>query len=314
MAILRGGKRIFGTDIRFGIPRDRSLDNVQGDPRLKRTMGNPESTIGRFQSKMAEGEGFARPNRFMVDFILPRGIDEGVDDDGNNFTFQEEIKRTTQGELKSELELQRGLRAFCFGAELPSRNVDTAPLKIYGPKREIVYGHSYSQEITLSFYADKFLRQRSFFEQWQNTAMDLGTNNVHFYDEYTGAIRIYALGAFSGDAFRDRIAYGVHLYECYPKTITAVPLNYGTQNEIMQISISFYYRNWSNLSIDEVRNYTVGGGFKKPTVKYKYGAFGKLLSKLPPEIRRAGRDVVNVIRQRVPIGSVFGGKVFPPFL
>ena len=314
MAILRGGRRVFGTDIRIGIPRDRSLDNVQGDPRLKRTMGNPESTIGRFQSKMAEGEGFARPNRFMVDFILPRGIDEGVDDDGNNFTFQEEIKRTTQGELKSELELQRGLRAFCFGAELPSRNVDTAPLKIYGPKREIDYGHSYSQEITLSFYADKFLRQRSFFEQWQNTAMDLGTNNVHFYDEYTGAIRIYALGAFSGDAFRDRIAYGVHLYECYPKTITAVPLNYGTQNEIMQISISFYYRNWSNLSIDEVRNYTVGGGFKKPTVKYKYGAFGKLLSKLPPEIRRAGRDVVNVIRQRVPIGSVFGGKVFPPFL
>ena len=314
MAILRGGRRVFGTDIRIGIPRDRSLDNVQGDPRLKRTMGNPESTIGRFQSKMAEGEGFARPNRFMVDFILPRGIDEGVDDDGNNFTFQEEIKRTTQGELKSELELQRGLRAFCFGAELPSRNVDTAPLKIYGPKREIVYGHSYSQEITLSFYADKFLRQRSFFEQWQNTAMDLGTNNVHFYDEYTGAIRIYALGAFSGDAFRDRIAYGVHLYECYPKTITAVPLNYGKQNEIMQISISFYYRNWSNLSIDEVKKYTVGGGFKKPTVKFQYGAFGRLLSKLPPEIRRAGRDVVNVIRQRVPIGSVFGGKVFPPFL
>ena len=314
MAILRGGRRVFGTDIRIGIPRDRSLDNVQGDPRLKRTQGNPESTIGRFQAKMAEGEGFARPSRFMVDFILPRGIDEGVDDDGNNFTFQEEIKRTTQGELKSELELQRGLRAFCFGAELPSRNVDTAPLKIYGPKREIVYGHSYSQEITLSFYADKFLRQRSFFEQWQNTAMDLGTNNVHFYDEYTGAIRIYALGAFSGDAFRDRIAYGVHLYECYPKTITAVPLNYGTQNEIMQISISFYYRNWSNLSIDEVRNYTVGGGFKKPTVKFQYGEFGKLLSKLPPEIRRAGRDVVNVIRQRVPIGSVFGGKVFPPFL
>ena len=314
MAILRGGRRVFGTDIRFVIPRDRSLDNVQGDPRLKRTMGNPESTIGRFQSKMAEGEGFARPNRFMVDFILPRGIDEGVDDDGNNFTFQEEIARSTQGELKSELELQRGLRAFCFAAELPARNIDTAPLKIYGPKREIVYGHSYSQEITLSFYADKFLRQRSFFEQWQNTAMDLGTNNVHFYDEYTGAIRIYALGAFSGDAFRDRIAYGVHLYECYPKTITAVPLNYGTQNEIMQISISFYYRNWSNLSIDEVRNYTVGGGFKKPTVKFQYGEFGRLLSKLPPEIRRAGRDVVNVIRQRVPIGSVFGGKVFPPFL
>lgn len=317
MAILRGGRRIGNTDIRIGIPRDRSLDNVQGDRRLQRVQGNPESTIGRFQSKMAEGEGFARPNRFMVDFILPTGLDEQATNEAgaDQFTFQEEVQRSTlPGQLQSETELQRGLRAFCFGAELPGRNLDTAPMQVYGPKREIVYGHSYSQEITLSFYADKFMRQRSFFELWQNSAMDLATNNVHFYDEYTGAIRIYALGAFSGDAFRDRIAYGVHLYECYPKTITAVPLNYGTQNEIMQISISFYYRNWSNLSIDEVRNYTVGGGFKKPTVKYKYGAFGKLLSKLPPEIRRAGRDVVNVIRQRVPIGSVFGGKVFPPFL
>ena len=317
MAILRGGKRIFGTDIRFGIPRDRSLDNVQNDPRLKRVQGNPESTLGRFVGKMAEGEGFARPNRFMVDFILPRGLNEQASNEAgaDQFTFQEEVQRSTlPGQLQAETELQRGLRAFCFAAELPGRNVDTAPLKTYGPKREIVYGHSYSQEITLSFYADKFLRQRSFFELWQNSAMDLATNNVHFYDEYTGGIRIYALGAFSGDAFRDRIAYGVHMYECYPKTITAVPLNYGTPNEIMQINISFYYRNWSNLSIDEVRNYTVGGGFKKPTVKYKYGAFGKLLSKLPPEIRRAGRDVVNVIRQRVPIGSVFGGKVFPPFL
>jgi len=35
---------------------------------------------------------------------------------------------------------------------------------------------------------------------------------------------------------------------------------------------------------------------------------------LPPELRRAGRDAVNVIKQRVPIGAVTGGKVFPPFL
>ena len=56
--------------------------------------------------------------------------------------------------------------------------------------------HSYSQEITLSFYADKFLRQRSFFELWQNSAMDLATNNVHFYDEYTGVLEYMLLVLF----------------------------------------------------------------------------------------------------------------------
>ena len=49
MAILRGGKRIGGIDVRIGIPRDRSLDNVQADKRLKQRMGgNPETTMGRY--------------------------------------------------------------------------------------------------------------------------------------------------------------------------------------------------------------------------------------------------------------------------
>ena len=57
MAILRGGRRIGPFDIRLGIPRDRSLDNVEGDRRLKRTMGgNPESTMGRVISTIAQGE------------------------------------------------------------------------------------------------------------------------------------------------------------------------------------------------------------------------------------------------------------------
>ena len=42
MAILRGGKRIGGFDIRVGLPRDRSLENVEKDPRLdgKRTFSS----------------------------------------------------------------------------------------------------------------------------------------------------------------------------------------------------------------------------------------------------------------------------------
>ena len=81
MAILRGGKRIGGMDVRIGIPRDRSLDNVAGDPRLKRNQGfglnqkgQPETTIGRFQSYVNEAEGFARKARYYAEFELPRGI------------------------------------------------------------------------------------------------------------------------------------------------------------------------------------------------------------------------------------------------
>ena len=213
MAILRGGKRIGGIDVGIGIPRDRSLDNVLGDPRLKQRQGQGESTIGRFIGQIAEGEGFARPNRFLVDFILPSGVAVGADV-ANSVLFEEQITRSTvAGQLQKEAQLQRGLRGFCFNVEMPSRALTTTEFKTYGPQRDIVTGENYTREITCSFYADKFLRQRVFFELWQAAAFDQNTHNVHFYNEYIGGIRIYQLGAFSGDAYRDRISYGVEFSE-----------------------------------------------------------------------------------------------------
>jgi len=320
MAILRGGRRIGPFDIRLGLPRDRSLDDVEGDPRLKRTQGgNPESTIGRVMGAIAQGEGFAKPNRFLVDFVLPRGVNaESVDlgDGEQEILFEEEVKNSTlNGQMQVNTEIQRGLRAFCETVEMPGRNLNTTDFRTYGPKREIVYGHSYSGEVTLTFYSDKFLRQRTFFEMWQRAAFDEGTNNVHFYDEYVGAIRVYQLGAFAENNDRDRISYGVHLYECFPKAINAMNYSQGANDEIQKVSVTFAFRNWSNLTLGQVSNFTVGGGFKKPSVvQQDRGLIGNIISKLPPELRRAGRDAVNVIKQRVPIGAVTGGRVFPPFL
>ena len=166
----------------------------------------------------------------------------------------------------------------------------------------------------MSVYCDKYLRQRSFFEMWQKAAFDQGTNNVHFYDEYTGGLRIYQLGAFSGNQDRDRIAYGVELFECFPKTISAVSYGHGQTDEIQKISVTLAFRNWINLTMDKTGSYTTGAPFGKPSVirAEDNSLLGGLLNKLPPELKRAGRDVVNTIKQRVPIGAVTGGKVFPP--
>ena len=90
MAILRGGKRIGGFDIRIGLPRDRSLDDVQSDPRLRQKAGgNPETTMGRFQAMVNEAEGFQRKARFYVngynlfsfDNLKKFGIDPEVNEE-----------------------------------------------------------------------------------------------------------------------------------------------------------------------------------------------------------------------------------------
>ena len=54
----------------------------------KRVQGpTPESTIGRVMAAVSQGEGFARPNRFMVDFILPKGVETVGEGSPNNQEF-----------------------------------------------------------------------------------------------------------------------------------------------------------------------------------------------------------------------------------
>ena len=110
MAILRGGKRIGGYDIRVGIPRDRSLDNVERDPRLRQKAGgNPETTMGRFQAYVNEAEGFARKARFYTEFFLPRGLSFGGGIGGEDTAVQ--CKRNWR-RFRSHLNCQKNYKQY----------------------------------------------------------------------------------------------------------------------------------------------------------------------------------------------------------
>ena len=71
---------------------------------------------------------------------------------------------------------------------------------------------------------------------------------------------------------------------------------------------------WINFFLDKQGQIELGQPkFGKPSVKEQSGLFGGLLGKLPPELRRAGRDVLNNLSRRAPLGRITGGRVFPPF-
>ena len=312
MAILRGGKRIGGYDIRIGLPRDRSLDDVQSDPRLRQKAGgNPETTMGRFQAMVNEAEGFQRKARFYVEFALPRGsldqtVTTTIPDEQNGFSIPELIASVNTPQTK------RRVQAFCSAITMPSREAVQKEIRHNGPTRKFVYNYT-TPEITATFYTDKFMRERTFFEIWQKAAFSNTTHNFNFYDDYVAPIDIFALGQFASRDERDDITYGVRLMECYPKTISEVSFNHET-NAIQTFEVTFSFRNWVNYFIDKTGGIELGqSDFKSPTIKRAGGIFGGLISMLPPEIRRAGRDVLNELRRRAPIGRITGGRVFPPF-
>ncbi len=309
MAILRGGKRIGGYDIRIGLPRDRSLDDVQRDPRLRQKAGgNPETTMGRFQAMVNEAEGFQRKARFYVEFGLPKGavIGNGNQDEMSGFS-SEALVQTMRTD-----NTHRRVQAFCSEISMPNREATQKEIKHNGPTRSFVYDYT-SGDITATFYTDKFMRERTFFEIWQKAAFSNTTHNFNYYDNYVAPIDIMALGSFASRDERDDVTYAVRLLGAYPKTISEVSFAH-TSNDIQTFNVTFSFRNWVNYFIDRNGQIDLGqGDFKQPTVKRAGGIFGGLISMLPPEIRRAGRDVLNDLRRRAPIGRVTGGRVFPPF-
>ena len=320
MAILRGGKRIGGYDIRIGIPRDRSLDDVAGDKRLQRRQGsNPETTIGRFQSYVNEAEGFARKARFYAEFNLPKGISDGaLFSEGFEDTSLAEQEKQAFPTQKDLLAIQqangRRVRAFCSSISMPEREMTTKEVR-HGnaPARNIVYDMK-SAGISATFYADKFMRERSYFELWQKSALSTSsTFNTNYYDNYVSNLNIFQLGQFASRQERDDITYGVQLIDCFPTKIGAVDYSHDANN-VQTIDVDFSFRYWINYFIDKQGNIELGSPLGRiPEIKNNKGIFGSLINKLPPELRRAGRDVLNDLRRRVPLGRVTGGRVFPPF-
>jgi len=291
MAILRGGRRIGNFDIRLGMPRDKSLADVAGDPRLQRKPGG-SGVLQRFQSQINQGEGMARPNRFYVIINPPQNI---VTTPGGP---PSQLSQNTQNNLSSG-QMRENMQMMCNKITMPSRDINTAPAKTYGPKREMPYAYSFSGEIELTFFGDKFLRQRMFWENWQKQIFNSETHDSKYYDQYVGSIDIFQLGQFDAKADDDaRVTYAVRLYEVYPQTISAIEYAYGTNNSIVEVPVTLNFRTWKNLTIDQVNGATIGqASGDKPTIKAStdFGLFGGILSKLPPEIRRAGRDVLHLL-------------------
>jgi len=356
MAILRGGVRIGGFDIRLGLPRDRSLENVANDPRFnekpfpvsadnisddprfsetknRNLRGRPtsETTMGRVQSYVNQAEGFARKARFYVEFNLPRpgggGITGTRDDDGGETRLsqssQEEILsfKSNNDMVNYQNNNGRRVNAFCKSINMPEREVVMKETRHNGPPRKFAIDFK-SAAITATFYCDKFLRERTYFELWQQSAFSLKTFNYNFYDNYVSDVNIFQLGSFDTRNERDATTYAVKLFDCYPKIISPVEYDY-TQNDVQTFTVTFEFRYWINYTIDRNNQITLGQSDYPDVTVVKdknrvneirtAGAYGAPISGLPPELRRAGGQVLEQLKRSLPIGRIFGGRVFPPF-
>jgi len=330
MAIGRISKKIAGFDIGIGFPRDKSLVNVEQDPRLT-SRANTQNTIGRFTASMNKSQGFARAARYAVQINLPSSL--------SKIGTNSEIKTTYKGGSSRDhatvdvpgkdlhvLGQQMGqqINLHCDSISMPGHDLTTTELKTYGPGRQIVSGHGYGGTINASFYADTFLRERHFFEMWQKACVDNITNKVGYYNDYVGTMKIMQLSSLIGPVdeedgkgahAQDTPTYAVECTEVYPEQVGAIEYDYSSANTIVKINVQLQYRSWYNLSTENINGQSFGDPLQTiHQVKGRdLGIIGGFLNKLPPELQRAARDVANTAKSRLPIGRIFKGKIFPPF-
>ena len=315
MAIFRGGKRVGPFDIRIGFPRDKSLDNVDQDPRLRRH-ANTDNTIGRFRATMGQSEGYARAARYAVRIWAPSGLAKiaglTVQDGppGTKARYVSPAVPTGANMIELEKMIGQQLNINCDSVVMPGHDLQGEDVKYFGPGRKIVTGHEYQGSITCSFYADKYLRERHFLEMWQKLAVDPLSHKAGYYDDYVGKMHIYQLGSLDGAGDRDYPTYGIEAIEVYPETIGAITYAYGSSNTLTKVSCDFQYRLWHNLATDKIGGMDFASGEQTlHKVKGRSGFFDRL----PPELRRAATGVINQAKTQLPIGRLTKGKIFPPF-
>ena len=190
--------------------------------------GTAFGVLNDILSGFRSNEGYALPNRYEVIISPPAKLGGGNQE--NMFANKEKDSNIRDISMRVESVI------------LPGRTLTTvAESNVYGPDREIVEGVTYADEISIDFQASSGLDERVFFENWQRQAFNEKTWNIGFYNDYIGEMQIYLLDR------QDVRRYGLKLWEVFPKTITATPLNSAAATEIIKTNVSFSFRYWTNL-------------------------------------------------------------------
>ena len=202
--------------------------------------------INEFTSNL-NAAGYAKQDRFEVRVIPPSSGSGGGSALGRLISGLSLLGGRV-GEIAGVLSsLGEGVDTFHLAlradaAELPGRAVQTLDNRYYGPLRK-------SGDTTISFICSEDLREKLFFEKWQDLIVgkhrEPGTNadsesfNAGYYDDYVSSIEIVQLNE------NNDITFEMKLLEAYPLQIAPLPLNWGS-DELHKLSVTFAYNRYES--------------------------------------------------------------------
>jgi hypothetical protein len=175
-------------------------------------------TIKNFISEI-KSQGLARTNRFAVLFTPPTGVNPA------------NLRKTL---------------LFCDQAVLPGVNFSTIQNRSYGEVREVPYEKLFDTA-QLTFHVDKDMMVKSLFDSWIMSIQNPVTRTFQYYNDYVSNMQIEV------QDLTENTRYEMTLYECYPKTISAISLD-NASKDTMKLTVTFQYKYWNSSTIQQIGN------------------------------------------------------------
>jgi hypothetical protein len=205
-------------------------------------------SVSNFVAKLQGLKNVASPNKYWVEFFLPKGI---PDNSSNIKTGSDAesvlVNKSKAGgiqQYQNRIASNGQLSMMCNTASLPGKSFATVKQTLSILPNKLPYQAQYD-DITFTFTSSSDLRERKYFEVWMNAIINDGNGTINFYDEYISSINIYQLND------KGNKTYAVKLYEAYPIHISNIDYSYATTNSLINMSVTFTYKYWKNQSIGE---------------------------------------------------------------
>ena len=150
----------------------------------------------------------ARPNRYRVEVYGP------------------------QNYLAPDLDLR------CESISFPGSNIRSVPDTLrFGPPREHGQALTYGP-FTATFICGSDMKEKRYFEAWQESIVNKSTWEVRYYDNYKGSLKIFQLDRNNYDR------YAIEVKEAYPKTISPQDVGWNNNDSYQTVAVEFTYRYW----------------------------------------------------------------------
>jgi len=131
---------------------------------------------------------------------------------------------------------------FCDQVQIPGINISTIQNRTFGEFREVPYEKLFG-DIQLSFYVDNNLTVKGFFDDWVNLIQNPASRTFEYYNNYISTMQIEV------EDTQNRIRHRTNVYEAYPKTISAIQLDYSNK-DIMKLQVTMQYKYWTTETLE----------------------------------------------------------------